>query len=247
MSENLPVIAGKRISPDEDESEFLRVVKLKAEGRSIPVKLSETVAGMGSGVMRMLPDAFTERLASVSEKALRTAYLAGDEMPAVKGYSRFIAGASGAVSGFFGMPGMLVDVPLTTAVIMRAVRAVAREYGEDTKSPECKMACLEVFGMNSGNDDENGGYWGARAAVTSAALDTAITAIASRFSMNLSGKFASMAVPVTGAAAGALINYAFTEHYIKMAHIHFAVRKLERTYGFRETRRKLREAADKIR
>ena len=38
-------------------------------------------------------------------------------------------------------------------------------------------------------------------------------------------------MPILGAAAGAGTNYAFVDYYVEMAHVHFGLRKLARTYG----------------
>ena len=44
-------------------------------------------------------------------------------------------------------------------------------------------------------------------------------------------KVAAPAVPVIGAAGGALINTLFLDHFQDMARGHFIVRRLERVYG----------------
>jgi hypothetical protein len=49
--------------------------------------------------------------------------------------------------------------------------------------------------------------------------------------VSVSEKVAVEAVPVIGAAGGAAINVLFTGHFQRMAHGHFTVRRLERTYG----------------
>ncbi|MNW05864.1 EcsC protein family protein [compost metagenome] len=58
-----------------------------------------------------------------------------------------------------------------------------------------------------------------------------IATIAERFGVKVSEKVAAQAVPVIGAAGGAIINLAFIDHFQDMAHGHFIVRKLERRYG----------------
>jgi hypothetical protein len=58
-----------------------------------------------------------------------------------------------------------------------------------------------------------------------------IALIGSRFGIVVSQKTAAQAVPVIGAAGGALINTIFISHYQDMARGHFAVRRLERKYG----------------
>jgi hypothetical protein len=55
--------------------------------------------------------------------------------------------------------------------------------------------------------------------------------VASRFGITVSEKVAAQAVPVLGAAGGALINTIFIDHFQDIARGHFIVRRLERKYG----------------
>jgi len=65
-----------------------------------------------------------------------------------------------------------------------------------------------------------------------------ITRIASRFGVSVSQKIAAQAVPIIGAAGGALINTIFIDHFQDMARGHFVVRRIERAYGTDEVRDK---------
>ena len=58
-----------------------------------------------------------------------------------------------------------------------------------------------------------------------------IAQLATRFGVNVSEKAAAQAVPVIGAAGGAVINVLFIDHFQDMARGHFTVRKLERIYS----------------
>ena len=58
-----------------------------------------------------------------------------------------------------------------------------------------------------------------------------IATIASRFGATVSQKAAASAIPVIGAAGGALINSIFMDHFQNMARGHFIMRGLERKYG----------------
>ena len=53
---------------------------------------------------------------------------------------------------------------------------------------------------------------------------------------------AAQAVPVVGAMSAAALNLAFTDHFQKLAHGHFTVRRLERHYG----RAVVREEYDRL-
>ena len=120
-------------------------------------------------------------------------------------------------------------------------------------SAATQLACLEVFalgGRSEADDSAETGYYATRAALASAVSEAArhiarrglveegapaivrmITAIASRFSVTVSEKFAAQSVPAIGAAGGAAINLLFINHFQDMARGHFTVRRLERKYG----------------
>ena len=61
--------------------------------------------------------------------------------------------------------------------------------------------------------------------------------IASRFGVVVSERFAASAVPVLGAVGGATVNFVFMNHFQRVAHGHFTIRRLERTYGPAAVRR----------
>ena len=58
-----------------------------------------------------------------------------------------------------------------------------------------------------------------------------VSLISARFGIVVSEKAALQAVPILGAASGALINTLFIEHFQNMARGHFVVRRLEKIYG----------------
>ena len=58
-----------------------------------------------------------------------------------------------------------------------------------------------------------------------------ISKIAIRFGVPVSQKVAAQAIPVIGAAGGALIDLAFIDHFQNVARGHFTIRRLERIYS----------------
>ena len=58
--------------------------------------------------------------------------------------------------------------------------------------------------------------------------------------MVVTQKFAAQMVPVIGAFGGAVVNYAFIDHFQDVARGHFTVRRLERSYGKDEVRLRIR-------
>ncbi len=170
-----------------------------------------------------------------------------------------VSGFFGAATGL-GTAIFASEVALTTKFMMRTIMDIARSEGEDIYSLEGQMACLEVFALGGTSKEDDGtesSYYATRVALSSsihkitassvkATLDTLvkgasvvgtntltkfISSIASRLSIVLSEKFLAQALPVVGAAGGGTLNYVFVAHFQKMASAHFAIRRLERTYG----------------
>ena len=170
------------------------------------------------------------------------------------------AGVSGGVGGIFGLAALPIELPITTTIILRSIADVARSEGEDLQAPEARLACLEVFAMggpSAGDDATESGYFAVRAALARAVSEAAkyvagrtvvedgapvivrlLAQIAARFNTVVGEKIIAQGVPVLGALGGASINVLFIDHFQDMARGHFIVRRLERTYGEEEVRRK---------
>jgi hypothetical protein len=102
----------------------------------------------------------------------------------------------------------------------------------------------------SGKTKGPSSYWAYRDEIGSVAMETAsllsvrglartsapamlkfIATISSRFGVMVSQQVAAKAIPVIGAASGAVVNYLFIDHFQEMARGHFIVRRLEKKYG----------------
>ena len=161
-------------------------------------------------------------------------HLARPKAPRNNPLHRLATTASGAASGFVGLPGVLFDIPFTTTTILRSIAEVARDSGEDLADEDTRRACLQVLafgGPSSEDDDAETGYWATRLGVNHLTVNLLISNAASRLGVTLSEKFLAQAVPVAGALAGAALNYAFTDYYQNMARVHFCLRALERRTG----------------
>jgi hypothetical protein len=164
---------------------------------------------------------------------------------------KFMAAITGAAGGFFGVPALAIELPVSTIIMLRSIADIARREGEDLKSINSKLACIEVFALGGkSNDDTETGYYAVRGALATTvsrasqhiaqkgiaeqgapALVRFINKVATRFSIAVSEKVAAEMIPVIGAAGGALINIIFIDHFQDMARGHFIIRRLERHYG----------------
>lgn len=207
----------------------------------LPARTSERLQGVVHGVLAKLLDAAVLTLPSQARRA------------AAPLKHRLAGGLSGAVGGFFGMPALTIELPITTSIILRSIADIALSEGEDVTSLDARLACLEVFalgGASTSDDASETGYFAVRAALAKAMADAAkhiaergllqegapviarmVAALASRFGTVVTEKVAAQAVPVLGGLGGAAINVMFMSHFQDVARGHFTVRRLERSYG----------------
>jgi hypothetical protein len=187
--------------------------------------------------------------------------------PGTTGF-KVLSTVTGGISGFFGLGTLALELPISTALMLRSIAGIARKHGEDIDHPATRLACIEVLalgpsdrGARSGPSAESS-YYAIRAflartvsqaaevlaergvAQTSApVIVDLVAAIGSRFGMVVSEKVAAGAVPIVGALGAAAVNLAFMDHFQKLAEAHFAVRRLERQYGSHEVMRLYRAYA----
>ncbi len=169
-----------------------------------------------------------------------------------------LAATTGAVGGLFGLPGLSVEIPATTTVMLRSIAATAARAGADLDDPATRLQCLAVLslGAPAANEMESA-YFTARLGMalavrestqfvtrhtarevaeavahgTAPALVRLLSQIAGRFEIVLSEKLAAQMVPLAGAVTGAVINAAFTDHFNHVAHYHFGILRLEKLHG----------------
>ncbi len=151
------------------------------------------------------------------------------------------------------------EMALSTKFIMRSIMDIARSHGEDLHDIDTQLACLQVFAFGNSSKDNDGletSYYTTRIAMNSTIKEATkfatqyslkdlsktlvsstnpllklLGTIAGRFSVQVSEKFIAQAIPIVGAVGGGTLNYAFINHFQKIAEAHFTIRKLERKYG----------------
>jgi hypothetical protein len=254
---NGPAAPAPTISP-ADRAALQNAVKY-LESRNFAARLADYAGVPVNRVLGFLPKALNKQLSG----AVRAAVMNGlevavdtlDEKPPrspATGFSSFLAGVTGGVSGLFGFGALAVELPLTTTLMLRAIAEIAQHQGEDLSTLEARLACLEVFAYGSKRNEENldVGYYAARALISKYTHDIAalalergaidasapvvaslVSEIVSRFGLVVSDKVAAGALPIIGAVGGATVNIVFMDHFQRVAHAHFTLRRLERIYG----------------
>lgn len=244
----------------EERSE-LKAAKEILEHPGIAAKLSALAGSPIEKGMKLLPARWQSTVHGATEAALMKALdvavkSLGTRRPAGASnrIHRLAVAASGAAGGAFGLPALTLELPVSTTVMLRSIADIAAAHGEDPRDLATKLACLSVFALGSGrttrDDAAETGYFAVRSALASAvteaskhlaqkglakggapALVRLVALIGSRFGIVVSEKVAAQAIPILGAAGGALINTIFIGHYQDMARGHFTVRRLERLHG----------------
>ncbi|MFT4248668.1 MAG: EcsC family protein [Pseudomonas sp.] len=255
MTETLPI-------PVIDDTALRELAHAREllENPGLAAQLANYVgAPIESLINKRLPKSVSHRIDAITRRALQLSLrsalltLRGDRRAAGTGRHRLAVMLTGGAGGFFGLPGLAVELPLTTTLMLRSIAAIARAEGERLDDPQTALACLEVLahgGASRSDDGSESGYFAVRAALAQQvnaaarhvaahgithkggpALVSLLSRIAARFSVNVSEKLAAQAVPLVGAASGAALNMLFIGHFQAVARGHFTIRRLERRYG----------------
>jgi hypothetical protein len=256
--------ARKRITPGDLRA--LTDARAKLEHPSLAARLTAVVGTPIEAGVRLLPRQVHRRTMRVAESCIhRLLDTAVSTLPsegrrtANEDLHKYIGIGAGAIGGFFGLPGVLLELPFTTTVMLRTIADIAASEGEDLDSAEGRLACVEVFALGGPRDDDDAaetGYYSLRlglafhfSLVSQQLIERGVVdqtlpimvnltrALAARFGVAVSDKIAFQMVPVLGAAGGALLNAIFVQHFQDMARGHFTVRRLERRYGAATVRR----------
>jgi len=245
---------------EEADWRDLKRARMLLENPGIAAKITNALGMPIEKGFRLLPRDWKEKVGEITQAALHKAvHAAVNTMQDIPGEEssemlhKIAVAATGGIGGFFGLPALAVELPVSTAIMLRSIADIARSEGESISGIDSKMACLEVFalgGTSRKDDASETGYFAVRAALAQSITDAArhiaerglagrgspallrlIVQIAERFGIQVSEKAAAQAVPAIGAAGGALINTLFIDHFQDRARGHFIVRRLERKYG----------------
>jgi len=252
------------------EIDDLRTARLLLENPGLAARISNMVGSPIERGFAMLPKSWNQVVNDATRKSLEKAldvalWTMDDSQPQSPSnwWHKLAVGTTGAAGGAFGLPALTVELPVSTTIMLRSIADIARSQGEDLKSNDARLQCIQVLGLGGTSKSDDGaetGYFAARAAMAKAVSDAAaylagqgiaqkgapaivrlITQVASRFSIVVSQKAAAQAVPVVGALGGAVINTIFIDHFQDMGKGHFIVRRLERIHGPAAIERMYRE------
>lgn len=216
------------------EAELDALARRYRRASGLGVDILNLIGGRAEGLLDQLPTGVRGGLEQATRRALEHAMKAASSsrgiVPDQKGWLNSAVGAAmGAVGGMGGLPTALAELPVTTTLLLRVIQGAAQENGFDTTSQSVQFDCVHVFcaaGPLEADDGADLGFISARVTLTGAAVHGLIARVAPRLATVLGQKLAAQTVPVLGAVAGAATNYAYTNYYQEMAHVHFGLRRL---------------------
>jgi hypothetical protein len=247
----------------ELDREALIAAVWRLERQSFASRLAGLTGRPAGLVSRVLPGPASTLLAKATSRALEGALdialfslrdgpLTRVRLAHGRTLHSVLACASGAIGGAFGLTALAIELPVSTAIMLRAIAVIAQSEGEDLADQRTGLACLEVFalGAAASGAGSNEDYFAIRDRLAPGVVEVAdfaidktaigesaptivrfLAQITARFGLVVSEKAMAQAVVVVGALGGAAVNLAFIEHFQDLAHGHFTVRRLERVYG----------------
>jgi hypothetical protein len=258
--------------PDLSPRDLAELARAKEtlENPSLAIRIADRLGTPIDAVVKRLPEGARQMVWRGTRSALETALdvalrtlPSGRATPAADWLHRTAVVVTGAVGGSAGLAGLVVELPLSTTLMLRSIAEHARAQGEDLSRLATRLECLAVFAYGSrspADDAAESAYFAVRAALgravaqaaeyvaqrraagsvvesTAPAIVQLLTRVAQRFGVAVADKAAAQLVPVIGAAGGAAVNALFIDHYQTTARAHFAVRRLVREFGEDEVRR----------
>lgn len=220
--------------PVDAEAELDRLAERYRKAGGLGVKMLGVLGGQAEGLLDKLPSGLRDRLNDGTAYALTLAMKGAQRSRgAVKDQTPWVntavATAMGAAGGFGGLPSALVELPATTAVLLRAIQGVAAQNGFNPDEEGVQFDCIRVFAAAGPLSSDDGGdlaFFTLRLTLTGGAMQKMIATVAPKLAIALGHKLAAQTVPVLGALAGASANYVYTKYYQEIAHVHFGLRRL---------------------
>lgn len=142
------------------------------ESPSVVAKLTNIVGKPLESALGKLPEGASRRVQTVVRGALarsvRVALSSLRDDPKASASTRshtLMSVASGAAGGFFGFAGLLVELPVTTTIMMRSIADIARSEGFSLQDPTVAQDCVAVFALGGPRRDDDAsetGYYATR-------------------------------------------------------------------------------------
>jgi EcsC protein family len=172
-----------RIEDNPPDIEALERAFALLESPSVVAKLTHLVGRPLESALDRLPEGAARRVHTAVRSALsrsvRVALTSLRDRPKASASTRshtLMSAASGAAGGFFGFAGLLVELPVTTTLMLRSIADIARSEGFSLQDPTVAQDCVAVFALGGPRRDDDAadtGYYATRAMLNEVLKHTA--------------------------------------------------------------------------
>ena len=125
----------------------LKKAKRLLENPGIAAKITHLLGSPIEKVFERLPDNWNVKVGEVTQAALTKAVHAavftmkdvpGEETSNI--WHKIAVATTGGIGGFFGLPALAVELPISTTIMLRSIADIASSEGETIKGIGCKLA-----------------------------------------------------------------------------------------------------------
>ena len=239
MSKPKVIVVDTRNANDYERSQIVEIAEWKGKPPSTAAKwLGRAAAPLDKAIRAAFSEETIENaLAEANKLASRTlredldAPLPSDLEAAdaiaktSRNWAVGMAGASGASAGAAGFAGLVIDIPFTVTMALRAVRRIGAAYGYQTEAEtEFALRVLSAAASNTEAEKDNAlaaleeDYEGeisntaaSRGMIAKEGAVFATRGLAAALARNLAGRKAAQAIPIVGAAIGAAASASFLD------------------------------------
>jgi hypothetical protein len=134
------------LSPVEIEAELDALARRYRAASGLGVNLLNMIGGQVESLLAQMPAGPRAQLGQATERALHLAMQAARQSRRVvpgqsRRVNRLISTAMGAAGGAAGLPGALVELPATTAFLLRTIQDAAATEGFDPNAESVMFVC----------------------------------------------------------------------------------------------------------
>ena len=136
----------------EDRQALERAMR-ELERMSLAIRLSSLLGRQAGALGSMLPGNIANIANRAAEAAVRSGLditlrsLAGKPLKDRRRMHKSIALLAGAAGGVFGIASLPIELPFSTAIMLRSIADIGRSEGHDLSDPRSALVCLEVFAL----------------------------------------------------------------------------------------------------
>ena len=203
--------------------------------RIIPQKAIEGALTASNGLAEWITDEDDilrdAKVRSISELQTKNLRLSDQLANEVHNWALALLGAEGGATGWMGLPGMAVDIPMVVTLALRTIHKIGLCYGFKAQTEQDKLFVYTIMSAAGANTlkektasllvlkqlnviimKQTWKKMAEKAAankVSQEALITAIRQLAARLGINLTKRKALQAIPIVGAGVGAAMNVSF--------------------------------------